>query len=170
MNGPTLRILGLDVPDAGPLFLAVLAIHVVAGLVAVVSGAVAAASPKRVGRHPTSGRVYVRSLYVLFASAVVLAVIRWPHDNHLVALGAIALAGAVIGVRARRRRAHGWLVPHVVGMGTSYIAMLTAFYVDNGPQLPLWNRLPTAAFWLLPTIIGGPIIAFALIRHRASDR
>ena len=35
-------------------------------------------------------------------------------------------------------------------MGLSYMAMLTAFYVDNGPHLPLWDRLPTVAFWLLP--------------------
>jgi hypothetical protein len=33
-------------------------------------------------------------------------------------------------------------------MGGSYIGMLIAFYVDNGKQLPLWDRLPTAAYWL----------------------
>ncbi|WP_112274001.1 hypothetical protein [Lentzea terrae] len=27
-------------------------------------------------------------------------------------------------------------------MGGSYIAMLTAFYVDDGPRLPLWQLLP----------------------------
>jgi hypothetical protein len=35
-------------------------------------------------------------------------------------------------------------------MGIAYTAMLAAFYVDNGPHLPLWDRLPTQAFWLLP--------------------
>jgi hypothetical protein len=44
--------------------------------------------------------------------------------------------------------------------------MLTAFYVDNGPHLPLWDRLPTIAFWLLPSAIGAPIIARAVIRAR----
>ena len=28
-------------------------------------------------------------------------------------------------------------------MAASYVALLTGFYVDNGPQLPLWDRLPT---------------------------
>jgi hypothetical protein len=35
-------------------------------------------------------------------------------------------------------------------MGSSYLGLLTAFYVDNGPQLPLWNRLPDWSFWILP--------------------
>ena len=45
--------------------------------------------------------------------------------------------------------------------------MLTAFYVDNGPHLPLWDRLPTLAFWLLPSAIGAPIIGRAVIRAGA---
>jgi hypothetical protein len=44
--------------------------------------------------------------------------------------------------------------------------MLTAFYVDNGPHLPLWDRLPVIAFWLLPSVIGAPIIIRAIIRAR----
>jgi hypothetical protein len=55
---------------------------------------------------------------------------------------------------------------HIAGMGAGYVAMLTAFYVDNGPHLPLWDRLPTLAFWLLPSAIGAPIIARAVIRAR----
>jgi hypothetical protein len=51
-------------------------------------------------------------------------------------------------------------------MGISYVAMLTAFYVDNGPHLPLWDRLPTLAFWLLPSAAGVPIIARAVRRAR----
>jgi hypothetical protein len=51
-------------------------------------------------------------------------------------------------------------------MGIAYVAMLTAFYVDNGPHLPLWDRLPTLAFWLLPSAIGAPIIARAIIGAR----
>jgi hypothetical protein len=51
-------------------------------------------------------------------------------------------------------------------MGIAYVAMLTAFYVDNGPHLPLWDRLPPLSFWLLPSAIGAPIIARAIIRAR----
>jgi hypothetical protein len=31
-------------------------------------------------------------------------------------------------------------------MSVSYGALLTGFYVDNDPHLPLWNRLPILAF------------------------
>lgn len=47
----------------------------------------------------------------------------------------------------------------------SYLTMLTAFYVDNGPRLPLWELLPPAVFWFLPTAAGIPLIARALARH-----
>jgi hypothetical protein len=54
-------------------------------------------------------------------------------------------------------------------MGAAYVVMLTAFYVDNGPHLPLWDRLPTLAFWLLPSAIGAPIITRAVARARRAS-
>jgi hypothetical protein len=50
-------------------------------------------------------------------------------------------------------------------MATSYILLLTAFYVDNGKSLPLWKELPTIAYWILPTAVGLPILIGALVRH-----
>jgi hypothetical protein len=38
----------------------------------------------------------------------------------------------------------------------------TAFYVDNGKNLPLWRELPEIAFWFLPSAIGVPLILYAL--------
>jgi hypothetical protein len=43
--------------------------------------------------------------------------------------------------------------------------MLTAFYVDNGKNFPLWRELPQWVFWVLPGAIGMPIIVRALLRH-----
>jgi hypothetical protein len=51
-------------------------------------------------------------------------------------------------------------------MSGSYIALLTGFYVDNGPNLPLWNRLPTVAFWVLPSLVGFPLVVRAMARRR----
>ena len=65
---------------------------------------------------------------------------------------------------ATRRWRH-WPKLHLAGMGASYIFLLTAFYVDNGKNLPLWNKLPEFAFWLLPGAIGVPLIVYALLRH-----
>ena len=52
-------------------------------------------------------------------------------------------------------------------MAVWYILLLTAFYVDNGPQLPLWRSLPSLAFWLLPSLVGLPFLIWALRRHSA---
>jgi hypothetical protein len=50
-------------------------------------------------------------------------------------------------------------------MAFSYILLLTAFYVDNGPHLPLWRSLPRAAHWILPSLVGFPILGWVLTRH-----
>lgn len=54
---------------------------------------------------------------------------------------------------------------HLVAMGCSYVALLTGFYVDNGPHLPLWQYLPDWSFWVLPSLVGLPII-WAAVRRR----
>ena len=52
----------------------------------------------------------------------------------------------------------GWKRGHIVLMGGSFIALLTGFYVDNGPHLPFWQHLPRWTFWILPTALGIPLI------------
>jgi hypothetical protein len=54
-------------------------------------------------------------------------------------------------------------------MTSSYTVMLTAFYVDNGKNLPLADRLPGIAYWLLPAVIAAPLIVRSLRRHRQPD-
>ena len=156
---------GIPLPSDTPLFLALIAIHVVAGLTCVVAGAVAMLSPKRRGRHPSAGTTYYWALVVVFATMAALAVFRWSEDWPLFVLGALSFACATFGRSARRRLWPNWARPHMTGMGASYILLLTAFYVDNGKNLPLWRSLPQAAFWVLPTAIGLPIWAWALLRH-----
>jgi hypothetical protein len=156
-------ILGDQVGSTAPVFLAFLAVHVLAGLTAVTAGAVAALSRKGSPRHIRAGRWYYRAITVVFATATILAALRWRQDYDLFIIGAVAFTAATIGYQHRRRHRAGDTV-HIAGMGTAYVAMLTAFYVDNGPHLPLWNHLPTLAFWLLPTVIGAPIIARAILR------
>jgi len=160
-------ILGIEVPDDRPVFLAALAVHVAAGLTCVVSGALAATARKRPGRHPGAGTVYVGGLTVVFATATVLAVLRWSHDWHLFLIACLAFGLGVTGWWARRHRWHRWLLLHGIGMAGSYIALLTGFYVDNGPQLPLWNRLPHWSFWLIPAAVGIPLTWRALRRNGA---
>ena len=159
------RVLGDQVGSTAPVFLAFLAVHVIAGLTAVIAGAVAALSRKGSPRHIRAGRWYYRAITVVFATATILAAMRWRQDYYLFILGAVAFTAATIGYQHRRRHRPGD-TGHIAGMGTAYVAMLTAFYVDNGPHLPLWDHLPTLAFWLLPAAIGAPIILRAVMRAR----
>jgi uncharacterized membrane protein len=159
------RILGTDVGSTARLFLAVLGVHVLAGLTAVVTGAMAALTAKGSRRHVQAGRWYYRAISTVFATALLLTAMRPREDYHLAVIGVVAFTAATIGYLHRRRHRPGD-APHITGMGASYIAMLTAFYVDNGPHLPLWDRLPTLTFWLLPSAIGAPIIARSVIRAR----
>jgi hypothetical protein len=159
------RILGTEVGSTAPIFLAFLAVHVLAGLTAVATGATAALSRKGSPRHVRTGRWYYRAITTVFGTAIVLAAMRPRQDYHLALIGLVAYTAATLGYQHRRRHRPGDS-PHIAGMGLSYIAMLTAFYVDNGPHLPVWDRLPTIAFWLLPSAIGIPITARALHHAR----
>jgi hypothetical protein len=163
----TITVVGLEVPDAGPVFLFALCAHVLAGLTSVGAGAVAATARKRPGRHPRAGRVYLCGLAVVFVTATVMAVVRWREDRLLLAIATVAFGLGLFGWQARRRHRPGWPRWHGIGMGGSYVGLLTGFYVDNGPHLPLWNRLPHWTYWALPMGIGAPLIWWALRRFRA---
>ncbi|MGB6454931.1 MAG: hypothetical protein WBH47_10645 [Streptosporangiaceae bacterium] len=155
-------ILGDQVGSTAPVFLAFLTVHITAGLTAVITGAIAALARKGSPRHIRAGRWFYRTITVVFLTAAALSLMRWRQDYHLLAIGVVAFAAATIGYLHRRRHRPGD-AGHIVGMGIGYVAMLTAFYVDNGPHLPLWDRLPPLSFWLLPAVIGAPIITRALV-------
>src|SRR6516225_8592052 len=173
MIGHPTTIVGFPLPSDAPLFLAFVAVHVAAGLIAVIAGAIAMLSRKRPGRHPRAGTVYYWALAVVFVTMSALAFSRWREDYHLFILGLLSFVAATVGRTARRKLWPSWPRIHMTGMGASYILMITAFYVDNGPNLPLWRELPPLAFWTLPTLIGAPILINALLRHplaRQMDR
>jgi len=158
-------VLGIPIPSSSPVFLSIVAVHVAAGLVCTIAGIVAMLAPKRAGRHPSAGTAYYWSLVVVFLTMAALSILRWPANTHLFVLGILSFSAGVIGRIARRRLWPGWLQVHVTGMAVSYILLLTAFYVDNGPHLPLWRSLPLLAHWLLPSLVGAPILVWALRRH-----
>jgi len=161
------RILGFDLPSNSPLFLSVLTFHIVLGMACVVLGIAAMLIQKRAGKHPQFGAAYYWCLAVLFASATFLALMRWSQDYHLFILGALSFTAASVGRMARRQLWRRWVDFHVTGMGLSYILVLTAFYVDNGKNLPVWRDLPHIAYWILPGAVGIPLIVNALTRwHR----
>jgi hypothetical protein len=165
MGDNPINVAGLEIPSDSPIFLAALAAHVLAGLFCVGAGVGAMLSRKRPGRHPSFGTIYYYCLSVVFASATTLSVMRWAEDYHLFILGTFSFATASLGRMALRRSWRNRIRSHISCMGLSYILLLTAFYVDNGKNLPLWNKLPQIAFWLLPGAVGIPFIVRALLRH-----
>ena len=160
-----ITLAGIPLPTNAYWFLGLIAIHVAAGVVAVVAGIVAMVSPKTAGRHPRAGAIYFWSLSTVCVTMAAIVIWRWPIDNTLGVLGLLAFATAFVGRRASRQARAGWRCVHIPCMGISYVALLTAFYVDNGPHLPLWNRLPSLAFWVLPSAVGLPLIAVAWVRY-----
>jgi hypothetical protein len=161
----TTTIAGFTIPSSDPLFLGIVAVHVLLGIATAVAGLVAMLSAKAPGRHPRAGTWYFWLLTSLFVTATVLSVMRWAHAYHLFVIGAFALAAAIVGREARRRRVRGWVRLHIGGMGSSYVLMFVAFYVDNGKQLPPLSHLPPWSYWALPISIGVALITRALLRH-----
>ncbi|HEY7430042.1 MAG TPA: hypothetical protein VH641_04835 [Streptosporangiaceae bacterium] len=145
----------------GPLFLAFLVPHILAGLTATAAGLVSMAAPKSSRLHARMGTVYYRAVALLAVSAAGLTAIHPARDLYLLVLGGLTLALAHTG---RRRRGY---LPHILAMTGSYTVLLTAFLADNGSRLPLAGRLPEAAYWLLPAAIATLLTGWALHRHAA---
>jgi len=88
-EGHPINVQGFEIPYDSPLFLTILAIHILAGLTCVIAGLVAMLSKKGIGTHSKSGSIYYWSLLVVFITATVIAVARWREDYHLFILGLI---------------------------------------------------------------------------------
>lgn len=169
-RGAPTEIEGFVIPYDGTAFLVVLGIHVIAAIVCVVSGLWAMLSEKRKGAHTKSGSVYFWSLLVVFITATLIAIDRWQEDYHLFILAVVSFAAAFVGRMLVRKKGKLWPVVHISGMGLSYIFLLIAFYVDNGKFLPLWKELAPYWYWLLPLLIGIPLLVRTLVRHPLSRK
>jgi hypothetical protein len=170
MTDHAINIAGIEIPSTDPVFLAIVGVHVLLGLVCTITGGIAMLSVKRAGPHPSFGSIYFWCLGGVFVTATALAAVRWAQDYELFVLGALAFVVASVGRMARRRRWSNWVRLHITGMGTSYVLLLTAFYVDNGKNLPFWRSLPSIAYWLVPAAVGIPLIVRALFWHPLARR
>jgi formate-dependent nitrite reductase membrane component NrfD len=165
MNENPIIIAGIPIPFRTPALLGVLAIHVLAALASVIAGVIAMVSKKGPGRHTVFGAMYYWSLFVVIATALVLAASRWAEDYYLAILGTISFATALLGRAAFRSHVRFRVQAHISGMGLSYTLMLVAFYMDNGRNLPLWRDLPPVTYWLAPGAAGAALIIYALLRY-----
>lgn len=132
-----------------------LVVHVTAGSIGLLLGPLALRAPKRAGWHPRLGLAYQGAVAVMTTTALGLVALA---PGRLWGLGLIAAAteaAALAGWRVRRRHAPGWLPQHIRLMCGSYLSFVTAALVVN------WAS-PLA--WVLPTLIGTPLINRAVTR------
>ena len=161
--GTDMVVLGIVIPSADPVFLGAVGLHVFISLACVIVGLVAMLLTKGRGRHSAMGIYYFWCLTGVFTTAAALAFMRWREDYILFLLGALAFSLSALGRLVIKR---GWnLRFHAIAMGSSYIVLITAFYVDNGKNLPIWKHLPSAAYWLIPALVGAPLLLRTLARH-----
>lgn len=115
-------------------------------------------SRKKRGKHTLSGEIYHWSYVLVFITAVVMSIIHWEESAYLFYIGVFSYALALLGYLSSKSRWKNWLGSHIGGMLGSYIGIVTATIVVNVPKIPFLNELPPLLFWLLPTIIGTPLI------------
>lgn len=159
------EIVGIPVPSDDRFFLAFVILHILISMVAVVTGLFAMFTRKTSTRHKRSGNLYFWSMALAFITVVILSVMRWPHNIHLLIIGVLAFGTTYTGRKlVREHGAHRFRL-HTICMGLSYIFLLTGFYVDNGKNLPFWRMFPQFFFYIFPSLIGIPVIIRVLLKH-----
>ncbi len=164
------NLFGIPVPSTNSAFLAFVVIHILVALVCLISGLVAMLSEKGERTHSRAGRMYFRAMVVAFFPIVILSVMRWPHNIHLLCIGTLALASAWMGQRFIKSSTGRRTRVHTILMGFSYVLLLTGFYVDNGKHLPFWKQFPQWFFWIFPSLAGVPLIIVVLLKHPLNAR
>lgn len=140
-----------------------LAFHVAAGALGLVLGAVALRVSEPRFLDGRAARAYHGSVLAVSLTAVGLVALDWPELWWLSLLAVLSYALALLGLLAPRRRWRSWVRAYAHGQGGSYIALVTALLVVSidGPA--------TAAGWVLPTLVGLPLIERRVARLRAAE-
>ena len=88
-----------------------------------------------------------------------MALSHWQTSWWFALVGIFSFALAWRGYRAVKLRDEGWLKKHISGMLGSYIALATALLVVKSKDIPFTENIPHVIFWIMPTLIGVPIIS-----------
>jgi hypothetical protein len=149
---------------------AVLTFHIAAGSVGLVLGPIAMFALKSSRLHGWAGELYHWVMLAVCASAGMLAWLDWARNWWFLPVAVGSYAFAFVGYLAAKRRWPGWLVAHVGGQGGSYIAMVTAILVVNWQTLTGTSGRSSPWAWVLPTLVGSPLIAWVNVQIRRGRR
>ncbi len=158
-------LFGIPVPSTDKVFLAFVVIHILIGVSCVIVGFVAMLAVKTSPRHRKFGSLYFWLMVAAFITIVTLSLMRWQHNIHLFTIGVLAFGFAYAGKTIAKSQPKNWTRLHTICMGMSYVLLLTGFYVDNGKNLPFWRLFPQWSFYVLPSLVGMPVIIRALRKH-----
>ncbi len=153
-----------------------LAIHIAAGSVALLSMCIPMVAFKGGTLHRRAGWAFIGSMTVVSATAFVLSISRLAFGPtrearvagaFLLLVTFVTARGVRAGLRVMRSPTRAtdrrqWMLQHLRTMLGSCIAATTAFLVNTADNLGLW---PLAA-WLAPSIIGTPAIALWAAYYR----
>jgi len=131
----------------------------------------------RPARHQQLGRLYARVSFPILVLGFIIGLRHWPSLTPFQIVVPPTIAAVAVGWWAatpggRRRLGPAWIRVHIGGMGGSVIAWSTGF----GFQVALRAGIPidappvTIALFALPTIVGTPLINWAVAaRLRATE-
>lgn len=137
--------------------------HVLAGIVGLLIGPIAMFAEKTKGLHTKVGEAYFYLMSLVCLTAALLSILNWNQSWWLLLVAIFSFYFALKGYRAATNKKRDWLKKHISGMLGSYIAMTTALLVVNASLLP--TSIPNLIYWLLPTIIGTPLIRYTIKKH-----
>ncbi|KOP63637.1 DUF2306 domain-containing protein (plasmid) [Priestia aryabhattai] len=140
------------------MFRIILFIHILVGVICLVTGFAAMIAPKKKGFHTNLGEIYHFSFIIVFLTTIAMAVMHWSSSSYLLYIGIFSYSLALLGYLAGKFKWKHWVAIHIGSILGSYIAILTAVLVVNVNRIPILNNYNPLIFWLLPTVIGSPII------------
>ncbi len=139
-------------------------VHTLAGIVALIAGAVNLLRTKGTPRHRWIGRVYAGAMYLLIGTSFFIYELFGSFGAfHVLAIVSGVTLTLGLYFPLRRRRYPGWLEHHYFWMGFAYVGLVMATGSHFFAYLPEWPWLLRALlFWGLPYLIG----VFLLYRQR----
>ncbi len=145
-------------------------VHVVAGACALLIGPVAMWAPKQIGLHSRMGATFFVAVMAVCVSGGALGALHWETRAPFVFIAIGTFAFALFGYVAAKTRWRHWLLAHVIGQGSAYTAMVTAFVVANWDELTGVPGTDVPAVFLVPMAIGTSAVAWVTYQVYVGNR